>query len=188
MSKTAPAIIELNLLPRAQRPAEVSARAIAFGAAVAIAIAALVPLSLQAHAARAGASAEQQRATAAEAGLHDVQIDLARQRALRAELDQATTDLAAVTGVRRQMQGGTRPLQEDFSWLDGLGFLTNGMKVTAVTGTADGFRVDGTAPGPLDAIAYAGNLTTTGGFPAARVSAFTPAAKDGGQFTVEVTR
>lgn len=188
MNKTAPAIVELNLLPKTQRPTEVSARAIAFGAAIAVAIAALVPLSLQAHGARADASAMQERAAAAEAGLHGVQVDLARQRALRSELDQAKADLASATDVREQMQGGTRPLHDDFRWLYGLGFLTDGMKITAVTGTADGFRVDGAAPGPLDAIAYAGKLATTGGFPGARVSAFTPAAKDGGQFTVEVTR
>jgi hypothetical protein len=189
MSKLAPSrIVELNLLPRAERPGEVAPIALVFAAAVIVSIAALVPLSLQARAARSDADAMQARAAAAEAGLHDVQVDLARQLALRAEIDKSKADLDAVTAVRAQMQGGTRPLHEDFIWLYGLGFLTNGMKITAVTGTASGFRVDGAAPGPLDAIAYAEKLTTDGGFPAARVSAFTPAAKNGGQFTVEVTR
>ena len=181
-------IVELNLLPRAERPGEVSPLALIFAAAVIVAIAALVPLSLQARAARSDADAMQSRATAAENALHDVQIDLARQRALRTEIDRAQADLGATTALREQMQGGTRPLHEDFVWLYGLGFLSNGMKVTAVTGTASGFRVDGAAPGPLDAIAYAAKLTGDGAFPAARMTAFTPAAKNGGQFTVEVTR
>jgi hypothetical protein len=189
MNKASPSrVVELNLLPRSERPGEVSPLALVFAAAIIVAIAALVPLSLQARTARSDADAMQARAEAAENGLHDVQLDLARQRALRAEIDQSKADLDAVTTVREQMQGGTRPLHEDFIWLYGLGFLTSGMKITAVTGTASGFRVDGAAPGPLDAIAYAEKLTSEGGFPDARVSAFTPAAKNGGQFTVEVTR
>ncbi len=188
MSKDQPSIVELNLLPREQRPAEASAQALAFGAAVVIAVAVLVPLSVQAQSARSDAQAMKDQASVAEAGLRDVQLDLARQRALRAEVEQTKADLAAVTAVREKMQGGTRPLHDDFVWLYGLGFLTDGMKVTAVTGTVDGFRVDGVAPGTLDAIAYAEKLATSGGFPAARVSAFTPGAKSGGQFTVEVKR
>ncbi len=188
MSKNEVAIVELNLLPKEQRPAEASPQTLAFGAAVIVAVVALVPLSLQAHTARANAQAMQDQATAAEAGLREVQLDLARQRALRSEVEQTKVDLAAITAVRETMQGGTRPLHDDFIWLYGLGFLTDGMKVTAVTGTVDGFRVDGTAPGTLDAIAYAEKLAASGGFPAARVSAFTPGAKSGGQFTVEVTR
>ena len=182
-----PAIVELNLLPKAERPAEVSPLAIAFAGAVLASIAALIPLSMQAQAARSDASAMKQQANTAEAGLHGVQVDLARQRAMRADVEQAKADLASVTALRDQMQGGSRPLNDDLIWLYGLGFLTPGMKITAVTGTVAGFRVDGDAPGPLDAIAYAEKLSTSGGFPAARVAAFTPAAK-GGQFSVEVTR
>ena len=121
MSTQAPSIVELNLLPKAQRPAEVSPLAIVFGAAVIVAVAALVPLSLQAHAARSDAQAMQDRASVSEAGLHDVQLDLARQRALRAEVEQAKADLASVIAVRRQMQGGARPLHDDFISLYGLG-------------------------------------------------------------------
>ena len=167
-------IIELNLLPKDERPGDVSPKTLAFAVGVVVAVAVLVPLSAQAAAARSDAQTMKDQANTAEAGLKDVQLDLARQRALRAEVDQAKADLAAVTEVRQEMQGGTRPLHDDFIWLYGLGFLTSGMKITSVNGTVGGFTVSGTAPGTLDAIAYATKLTDTAGFPSARVSAFAP--------------
>jgi hypothetical protein len=181
-------IVDVNLLPKEQRPTEISVPAMLFGGAIMIAIAALVTLSLGAQSARSDARAMKDQANVAEAGLHDVQLDLARQRALSLELTQGKADLAALTKTQKGLQGGKRPLWEDFLWLNGLGFLTPGMKLTTITGTAEGFRVDGTAPGTLDAIAYAEKLSTTGGFPSARVSSFAPGAKQGGTFTVEVKR
>jgi hypothetical protein len=180
-------IVDINLLPRDRRPLELSPVAAVFVAAFVIMLAALVPMSLHARSAQSDAAAAKDRAETSEAQLRDVQVGIASRRALSLELQQVNDRLAVLQESREQLQGGSRPLYDDLIWLWGLGFLTDGMRVTTVTGTADGFRVDGVAPGPLDAIAYADKLKSDGAYPSARVASFTPAQKDG-VFTVEVTR
>jgi hypothetical protein len=85
------------------------------------------------------------------------------------------------------LQQGQRPLHEDLTMLSGWGFLPAGARITRIAGEPSGFRVEGTAAGPLDAIAYAQKLVTDGGFPAARLASFAPAA-GGGAFVLEVAR
>ena len=67
-------------------------------------------------------------------------------------------------------------------------FLPPGVRVTAVSGADHALKVDGAAPGPLDAIAYAERLVTSGGFSSAHLASFAPGANGGGQFTIEVAR
>ena len=62
-------------------------------------------------------------------------------------------------------------------------FLPPGVRVTAITGADRSLKVDGVAPGPLDAIAYAETLVKSGGFPSAHMASFAPGTKDGGQFS-----
>jgi hypothetical protein len=71
--------------------------------------------------------------------------------------------------------------------LFGWGFLPAGARVTKVTASDAGFRVDGTVANPLDAISYAEKLATDGGFESARMALYAPAGT-GGTFSIDVRR
>jgi hypothetical protein len=183
-----PAIVDINLLPREHRPAQVSGLSLAVAAFLAICLLATIPLAFRAEAARGRAEAAQHIAEDAEVQLRGVESELARERALRAEIDTATTQAQVLHDKRAFLQGGARPLSEDLFWLYGLGFLPAGARITSVANSEAGFQVDGVATGPLDGIAYAAKLVENGGFVEARMTSFTPGDRTGGQFTVEVTR
>ncbi len=184
----APSIVDLNLLPREQRPPEVSPLALGLVALLFLSIAVLVPLALRGHEARGRAGTIEQQVNDAERSLHGLQFDLTKQRGLKAQLDAAQARLTALRNVRSHLRGGERPLDEDLAQLWGAGYLPPGARITAVTGTPEGFRVDGVAQGPLDAIAYADKLVNSAGFDDARLASFAPGGIDGGQFTLEVMR
>jgi hypothetical protein len=182
-------IIDMNVLPRDRRPVEFAPIAAVALVVLLACVGAMIPLALKLHDARASAAAIEAQANDAQRGVQALQLKLARQRGLSGELEAAKTKLAALDAQRAGLQGGNRPLQQDLTMLFGYGaFLPAGVRVTAVTGTDGTFTVDGVAPGPLDAIAYASTLVESGGFPAARMASFAPAAKSGGQFSIEVTR
>ena len=181
------AIIDLNLLPRSKRPPEVRRSAIAFGVVVVLAVMAMAPLAMRAQRARSHAHDIEQQADYAEQSIKTVQLDIARQRAAQGELEAAKAQLAAIQHARELLQGGKLPLGAALAALTNPARLPGGTRITTITGTDTGFRVEGTASGPLEALAFANNLVSTGGFPAARTASFVPAAI-GGQFTVEVTR
>lgn len=184
-----PRIIDLNLLPRDQRPLEVAPVAAAVVIVLLLCVVAMVPLAFRAHDARNAADAIERQAADADRGVQQVQVSLARQRALRTELEDAKARLAKLELESELLQGGKRPLGDDLTMLYGYGaFLPRGVRITAISGADRALKVDGVAPGPLDAIAYADTLVKSGGFTSARMSAFSPAAKDGGQFTIEVAR
>lgn len=184
---TGAVIVDLNLLPVAARPPQVSGLALAIAGVLAVMLLASVPLAFRMEAARVRADDMEQLARGAEIELTAVEAELAQQRALRVEIDTATSQTGALQAERAFLQGGSRPLHDDLFWLYGFGFLPAGARITTITGTDTGFRVDGTAGGPLDGIAYAQNLVETGGFPAARMTSYTP-GETSGVFTVEVQR
>lgn len=182
-------IIDINLLPRDQRPLEVAPAAAAVVVVLLLCVAAMVPLAFRAHDARDAAATMEGQADDATNGVRSVQLNLTRQRALRNELESAKATLANLQQQRQQLQGGKRPLKDDLTMLFGYGsFLPPGVRVTAISGADGALKVDGVAPGPLEAIAYADTLVKSGGFASARLSSYAPAAKDAGQFTVEVAR
>jgi hypothetical protein len=183
-----PAIVDVNLLPAEQRPAQVSGLALAIAAFLAILLLAAVPLAFRTNAAQERATDALQLAQGAEIELEAVEAELAQQRALRVETDQLVSQQELLESERMFLQGGARPLHEDLFWLYGLGFLPPGARITAVTATETGFSVDGTAAGALDGIAYAEKLASTGGFASARMVSFTPGDRTTGRFTVEVQR
>jgi hypothetical protein len=190
MSNTvrAGAIIDINLLPRARRPAEVSPRAVAASFVLAIAIIALIPVSIRAAGVRDDASAMQQRAAGAESQVRSLQVDLARVRALRVQIDEATTQREAIEDELAALRGGTRPLGDDLARLWGPLPGQPGVGIKRIATAAAGLTVTGGAPGPLEAIAYAQALASDSGFPDARMVSFAPAAGGAGEFTIEVTR
>lgn len=181
------AIVDVNLLPASVRPPQVSGLALGIAGLLAILLFASVPLAFRLESARVQADEMEQLAQGAEIEMTGLEAELAQQRGLRVEIDTATMQTAALESERAFLQGGSRPLHEDLFWLYGFNFLPPGARITAVTGTETGFRVDGTAGGALDGIAYAEQLTTTGGFPAARMTSYTPGER-GGVFAVEVVR
>jgi hypothetical protein len=184
-----PRIIDINLLPRDQRSLEVAPVAAAVVIALMLCVVAMVPLAFRAHDARDAAAAMDRQASDAEQVVRSVQLNLTRQRAISTELEEAKAKLAKLELERQQLLGGRRPLDNDLTMLFGYGaFLPRGVRITAISGADRAFKVDGVAPGPLDAIAYGETLVKSGGFASARMSAFAPAAKDGGLFTLEVTR
>ena len=181
-------IIDVNLLPREQRPPDVAPLAVAIGAAVVLAIAVLVPLGVRAHDARSRANAAEQGVTATDGDLRALQVQLAQQRGLQAQVDEAQVQLAALRTEQAHLQGGSRPLVDDLAQLWGWGYAPAGTVITSVSGTDRGFRVDGTTPDALAAIAFADALATRGGFAMARTASFTPAGVAAGQFSIEVVR
>jgi hypothetical protein len=184
-------IIDMNLLPRDRRPLEVAPAAALVVLALVACVFAMIPLAIRVHEARSSASAMEQQATDAERGVKALELNLTRQRGLRGELDDAKAQLAKLQKDQQAFQGGTRPLKDDLTSLFGFGaFLPKGVRVTAISGTDRVLKVDGVAPGPLDAIAYADKLVKAGGFSAAHMTSFAPGTgtKDGGQFSVEVSR
>lgn len=184
-----PRIIDINLLPDDRRPAEIAPVAVAVVALLVLCIVAMLPLAFRVHDARTSASAMEQQAEEAERGVKALQLNLARQRGLSGELEAAKAKLAVLREEREGFQGGARPIQEDITMLFGWGaFLPRGVRVTAVTGAERLLRVEGIAPGPLDAIAYADTLVKSGGFSSAHLASFAPGTGAGGQFTVEVAR
>ena len=184
-----PRIIDINLLPRDQRPLEVAPAAAAVVIVLMLCVVAMVPLAFRAHDARNAADAIERQAADAERGVQQVQLSLTRQRALRTELEDAKAKLAKLELERQQLQGGKRPLDDDLTMLYGYGaFLPRGVRITAISGADRALKIDGAAPSPLDAIAYGDTLVKSGGFASSRMSAFAPAAKDGGRFTLEVAR
>ncbi len=181
--------LDINLLPRDRRPAEASL--IAVGAVIALlaCIAAMVPFAFSVHEARNSASAMEAQANDANRAVDALKLNLTRQRGLTIELELAKAKLAALQDERTGLQGSVRPLKDDLTMLFGFGaFLPRGVRVTTITGADRSFKVDGVAPGPLDAITYAETLVKSGGFTAARMASFAPALRDGGQFSLEVTR
>jgi hypothetical protein len=193
-TKTAPvadssSVIDMNLLPHDRRPLEVAPAAALALVVLLLCVLAMVPLALRVHDARSSASAMENQADDAERGVKALQFNLTRQRGLRGELDGAKAKLARLQKDQQAFQGGTRPLKDDLTSLFGFGaFLPKGVRVTAVSGTDRALKVDGVAPGPLDAIAYAEKLVKSGGFSAAHMTSFAPGAKDAGQFSLEVSR
>jgi hypothetical protein len=182
-------IIDVNLLPRSRRPAEVSPKLLVGSAALAIAILGLVPLSLHASNAREDAAAAQQRAEGAEQQLASLQVDLTQVRTLRTQIDGANTRRAAIEAELAAIRGGTRPLGEDLARFWSIGLKSANVVLTRVEPAAEGsLSVIGSAPGPLDAVAYAQNLEASGEFPSARMVSFAPAADGAGEFTIVVTR
>jgi hypothetical protein len=180
-------IIDINLLPREQRPAEVSPLAVVAAGLLIAAMIALLPLGFRAQAAGERVDTILGQAKQAESDLSGMQLDLTRQRALRAQLDDAKRQLESAELERSALQGGARPLAADLAALSSPGFLPAGARVKSVAGTSGGLQVEGVALGPLDAIAFADKLATAGGFKSARMGSFTPLAA-GGQFSIEVTR
>lgn len=181
-------IIDINLLPAAHRPAQMTWQQIAIAITLAIALAAMIPLAFRLDAARAEADEAARLATQAEVELSGLEAELSQQRALRVETDQTLAQADVLVAKRELFQGGTRPLSDDLFWLNGFNFLPPGARITSISATKDGFTVDAVASGPLDGIAYATNLVETGGFESARMTSFTPGDRGGGQFTVEVIR
>lgn len=189
MSKQAagPAFIDINMLPRERRPAEISARAMVSAVALAAVLFGILPLSLTVQHARAQSRDAQAQARAADDELAGLQVDLTRVRALRAEIAAADTERTALEEELRALQGGEHPLGDDLSALWAPGTLGANMRITKVTGIDRGLNVEGIAAGPLEAIAYAASLTVDDRFASARMTSFAPAA-EGGRFTVEVMR
>lgn len=182
-------IIDINLLPAGRRPLDVAPGAVAVVAVLLLCVVAMVPLAFRVHDARSAAAAMEQQAADAERGVRALQLNLARQRGLRGELEAAKADLARLDAEQQAFQGGKRPIKDDLTMLFGYGaFLPKGVRVTAINGADHLLKIDGTAPGPLDAIAYADALVKSGGFSNAHMTSFAPGAKVGGQFTIEVAR
>jgi hypothetical protein len=182
-------VIDINLLPADRRPVDVAPAAAAVVVVLLLCMVAMVPLAFRVHGARAGASSMERQAADAERGVKALQLNLARQRGLAGELDAAKAKLAKLQGEREAFQGGKRPLKDDLTMLFGYGaFLPPGVRVTAISGADHSLKIDGAAPGPLDAIAYADRLVKSGGFSSAHLASFAPGAKDGGQFAIEVAR
>jgi len=184
---TAPALIDINILPRERRPVDVSARAMLGAAALALVLLGIVPLSWSAHGARVQASAAQADAKAADDELAGLQVDLTRVRALRSEIAAAEGERATLEEELRMLQGGSHPLGDDLAALWAPGTLGAGMRIMKVSGIDRGLTVEGLAANPLDAIAYAASLTAGERFVSARMTSFAPAA-EGGRFTLEVMR
>ena len=180
-------IVDLNLLPAAERPAEVSGRIIVLILAFVIAIAGLVPLAAHTQRLESRAADMQRRADQAQRQLDSLQFEFVRSRALRVEIDDAMTTASALEAERRALQQGARPLHEELAMVSDPRFLPAGARITDITGELDRLLIEGAAPDPLAAIAYAEALATDGGFPSARLASFEPAA-NGGVFTVEVQR
>ena len=181
-------IVDLNLLPREQRPPDVAPIAIALGAAVVLGIVVLVPLGVRAHDARQRADAAEASVAATDGEMHALELALAQQRGMQSELDATNGEITALRGEQAHLQGGARPLSDDLAQVWGWGYAPAGTTVTLVAGTDTGFRVDGTAPDPLVAIAFADTLRQRGGFPTARMASFKPAGNGGGEFSIEVVR
>jgi hypothetical protein len=182
------AIVDLNLLPRDQRPREVSAWAVAAVAVFVLLLVALVPFGIRAQRAQRSADHATREASRAEASLHDLQLDVATQRAQRVELSDLMTKIDALKDQRALIQGGVRPLDDDLARLWAPGLLPPGARLTTIAGTDAGFKVEGVAAGPLDAIAYADRLVSVESFASARMTSFAPDARHGGAFTLEVER
>ncbi len=186
---TASQIIDINLMPVGRRPLDVAPSAAAVVVALLLCVFAMVPIAFQLHAARSSAAAMEQQASDAERGVKALQLNLARQRGLHGELEGAKAKLAKVEAQQQGLQGGKRPLKDDLTMLFGYGaFLPKGVRVTAISGADHALKVDGTAPGPLDAISYADRLVKSGGFSGAHLTSFAPGTKDGGQFSLQVLR
>jgi hypothetical protein len=182
-------IIDVNLLPRSRRPAEVSPKLVVAAVALAVAIIGLVPLSMRASNARADAAAVQQRADGAEAQLASLQVDLTRVRALRTQIDEANTKRESIEADLAAMRGGTRPLGDDLARFWSIRAQNANVAITRVESAGEGsLSVVGRAPGPLDAVAYAQDLEASGEFPSARMVSFAPAADGAGEFTIVVMR
>jgi hypothetical protein len=183
----APVVVDINLLPRSRRPAEVSPRAVIVGLAIAAAVVALAPLSLRASEAKDRAAASERRADDAEAQVRALQVDLTRVRALRIEIDGLRAEQAAIEGQLAAFRGGSRPLGDDLLALWEVAASRSGVQLTQVSGAVGGLVVSGNAPGPLEAIAYGEALGEEGKFARARLVSFTPSG-GAGRFTLEVTR
>lgn len=181
-------IIDLNVLPRALRPADVQPIVAVLIAALFVSIAAAVPLAFSAYAAKQDALVIERQASDAEQSIHDIQLGVQRKRALQGQIDDAQLKLSALRTAREHLQGGKRPLAVDLAQVLDAALVPAGGRISAVAGTATGLRIDGDATGPLDAIAYAGKLTSQAGFASARLASFAPGKNGGGQFTIEVTR
>lgn len=180
-------IVDLNLLPMELRPARVPAIFVPLAAALLVAMIAIAPLAFIEHGARQDTDTIEQQASDAQQSLGSIQLAVSRNRALQAQIDAAEAKTNALRTVRERLQGGKRPLADDLAHLLDATVVQPGARIVSVTGTDTGMRVDGTAAGPLDAIAYADNLVRKGGFPAARMASYAP-GKTGGQYTIEVTR
>jgi hypothetical protein len=180
-------IVDINLLPASLRPTELTPKAGAITAALIVLIAALFPAGFLAAEQRDRADGTEARAAVAEDELAGRQVSIARERTARVALDDAQARLAVLEGERARLQGGRRPLATDIALIWGAASAPPDARVTAVTGTQTGLRVDGRADDPLAAIAFAEQLVAAGGFARAQMVAFVPGAA-GGQFSIEVTR
>ena len=183
-----PRIVDLNLLPGSLRPARISAAAIAAAAVISLAIVALVPLGIIAHEERGHADRVEAQADSAAMSVRELQQRLGGRRSLQAQLDETNVRLAALREQREAKQDGARSLGGDLGALFSPEVSVPGARITAVTPINRGLRIDGVAPGPLDAVALAAKLTASGGFASARLASFVPGGADGGQFSIEAGR
>lgn len=180
-------IVDVNVLPKEHRPPQIAAPAAALWLGIALAVVGMLPLAMVAGEARDTASRTERQADEAEAQLRTLQVDLARHRALRVQLATQQAETEQLEEERASLQGGRRSLAEDLAQVWGWGYLSPSARITKLGSTVDGFRIEGSAPGPLEVIAYAEALASRGGFASARTTNFAPGPQ-GGVFAVEVTR
>ena len=122
------------------------------------AIAVLVPLGVARTTRGAGQAPPNRTWVRRTANCAACQVQIAAQRGLQAELDQAQAQLAAMRTEQAHLQGGARPLVDDLAQLWGWGYAPAGTFIMSVSGTDRGFRVEGTSPDALTAIAFADAL------------------------------
>jgi hypothetical protein len=180
-------IVDLNILPLAMRPQQVSRLGAALAIVLVVAGIAIAPLAFVEHSARGEADVVGRQAKDAQKSLDTIHLSVARNRVLRAQIDAAEGQASLLRATREQIQGGKNPLADDLARLVAVAALQPGLRLASVSGTDTGVRVEGITASPLDAIVYAGSLVQTGGFPSARMASYAP-AKAGGQFTIGVVR
>jgi len=180
-------LIDLNVLPREMRPVRYP-RWYALGlTAIMIGCVLLVPAIIVQRSAN-NQTAEMNRQLLFISGqLTGVQMDIGRERGLRAEIAKAQAALAAVQAERKTVLGMDVPVSADLQAL--YVAVPPGLSITSVSKNETKIVVSGQAPSMESVIAFAAALNASGSFVDVTITSLGAAGgASSSAFTVEVAQ
>jgi len=155
-------LIDLNILPAELRPHRYPRSYVLGLAAVLIACVLLVPMVTLQHSAAQETTHLRDQLALITGELQGVEVEIGRERGLRAEISQAEQAVAELQAERAALPGAGGPLAQDLSLL--YSAAPPGVRIDATSRSEKTVTASGEASSIESIIAYAKALTASGSF------------------------
>ncbi|MGA2284681.1 MAG: PilN domain-containing protein [Dehalococcoidia bacterium] len=182
-------LIDLNVLPREMRPVRYPRWYVLGLAAIMVGCVLLVPAIFFQRSANNQTSDLNRQLLVISGQLTGVQMDIGRERGVRAEIAKAQAALSSVQAERKTVLGMDTPVSKDLQVINGA--IPPGVGIISVAKSESKIVVSGQAPSIESVIAFATALDASGSFSGVTITSLGVAAGGGGaspSFTVEVAQ